>query len=78
MVDVRLNLPQRVILAICVPVLVTVAVLFLEIKLSGSGFQRAGRYWIARELWWVWTLAIVAVTTFELFLWRKRCKLGGE
>ena len=73
----RMSLPQRVILAICVPVLVTVAVFFLEIS-KGHWVPGGGGtyYWKARDSWWVWIIAIVAVAAFELFLWRERHNSG--
>lgn len=66
---IRLNLPQRIILAISVPAVVVAVVLSVE----GGTYRH---YWTARESWWVWVLAIVAVTAFELFLWRKRHNPG--
>ena len=68
-----LSPPQRVIIAICVPAIVITVVLFLEVR---SSYQGGGGWvsvvWYARESWWVWLLAIIGVTAFELFLWRKR------
>ncbi len=79
MVDIQLNSPQRVVIALCIPAIVTVVVLFLKLPHPRFPFdQFAPKFWIARESWWAWMLAIVAVTAFELFLWRKRCKPGAE
>lgn len=62
---------QRIVIAISVPAVITVGILFLEVRTGYSLHHRASSFWYARDSWWVWIIAIVVVTAFELFIWRK-------